>query len=304
MSPVDPFDELGLETPIVRRRDLREPSTRRSRRAGRRRLRALGAAEGRRPESARRHAGPAARTPAVPRTPVIKRITTKLVPVVALGFAAALFIGTSIPASAFSTSNDSATAPAPVKPSATIAGQSLHAAADSTTPVARDSFEATSEQQLAQIQEVGAAAGYTVNNSGPIRWPFDNPVLIASPFGPRVAPCSGCSTFHHGTDFATGGGASIYAVAAGVVTASDYGGTLGQHVAIEHTVNGKTFTSVYGHMEAGSSPMVVGETIAEGALVGLTGSTGESTGPHLYVEIDVDGTPIDSFVWLKANTAH
>jgi murein DD-endopeptidase MepM/ murein hydrolase activator NlpD len=38
--------------------------------------------------------------------------------------------------------------------------------------------------------------------------------------------------------------------------------------------------------------------------VGFTGSTGTSTGPHLDFEIDIDGTPVDSFAWLKANTAH
>ncbi len=88
------------------------------------------------------------------------------------------------------------------------------------------------------------------------------------------------------------------------MTISEYSGALGQHVAISHVVNGHAFTSIYGHMRAGSEVMHVGDVVKEGQIVGLTGTTGESTGPHLDFEIDINGTPVDSFVWLKANTAH
>src|SRR5476649_890759 len=70
---------------------------------------------------------------------------------------------------------------------------------------------------------------YTVNNSGVIRWPFNSAVPLGDHFGYRPAPCKGCSTFHKGTDFETGDGAPIYAVAAGVVTISELSGSLGQH---------------------------------------------------------------------------
>jgi murein DD-endopeptidase MepM/ murein hydrolase activator NlpD len=171
------------------------------------------------------------------------------------------------------------------------------------TTISRDSFAALSAQQLYSFQVGGL--DYTVNNSGPIRWPFDYPVPLGDHFGPRPAPCSGCSTYHRGTDFETGDGAPIYAIAAGVVTVSELSGSLGQHVAISHVVNGHAFTSIYGHMRANSETVQVGDVITEGEPIGLTGSTGESTGAHLDFEIDIDnGVAIDSFVWLKANTAH
>jgi murein DD-endopeptidase MepM/ murein hydrolase activator NlpD len=320
-----PFDELISEPHEVRRRDLRQPTTRRSRRAASKRVSALNKAEdntrpsGRRAQPGRRVAEPTRRRasskpaataksvaakPAI-RKPLAQRIVTKLFPVAALAFAAALIVGTSVPASAFSSPTKSTTVNASVTRDhgATITAQSLHDVKGTSTPVSRDQFEAMSEQELTRIQEQSAGAGYTVNNSGPIRWPFDVAVPLGDPFGPRIAPCRGCSTFHNGTDFETGGGASIYTVAAGVVTESDYSGALGEHVAISHTVNGNTFTSIYGHMEAGSSPLVVGQQVVEGQFVGFTGSTGTSTGPHLDFEIDIDGTPVDSFAWLKANTA-
>ncbi len=67
-------------------------------------------------------------------------------------------------------------------------------------------------------------------------------------------------------------------------------GSFGQYVAIDHVVNGHAFTSIYAHMTAGSETVQVGDVVTEGELLGLTGSTGESTGAHLDFEIDIDGT--------------
>jgi murein DD-endopeptidase MepM/ murein hydrolase activator NlpD len=214
-------------------------------------------------------------------------------------------VATSVPSSLFAPLSASATGTTSTHQSGTVAdGQKLTAATGKEAPISRDAFAAMSSEELAQLQSGAEVAGYTVDNSGPIRWPFDFAVPLGDPFGPRVAPCSGCSTFHNGTDFETGDDAPIYAVADGTVTQSGFDGSLGEAVSIDHEVNGKKFTSVYGHMTAGSEKVTVGQTVKKGDLVGLTGSTGESTGPHLFFEIDIDGTPIDSFVWLKANTKH
>jgi murein DD-endopeptidase MepM/ murein hydrolase activator NlpD len=236
-----------------------------------------------------------------PRKTIGKRIWSAIVSVVALSLAAAFALATVGSPLLFS----SASAHASIgqsKASSTINGQALSAAPGKETQVDRGSFQALSADELYAL-EVGGLT-YTVNNSGPIRWPFDFPVPLGDHFGTRPAPCPGCSTFHKGTDFETGDLAPIYAVAAGVVTVSEDSGALGQHVAISHDVNGYEFTSVYGHMSANSETVQVGDVITEGELVGLTGTTGESTGPHLDFEIDIDGVPTDSFIWLKAHTAH
>ena len=237
-----------------------------------------------------------------PKKPVGKRIAKFFVSVLALGLAAAFAVATAGSPLLFTTATASASVTKASKTSSTINGQHISVTAGQDATVSRDSVAALSAQELYSM-EVGGL-DYTVNNSGVIRWPFNSAVPLGDHFGYRPAPCKGCSTFHRGTDFATGDGAPIYAVAAGVVTISEYSGALGQHVAISHVVNGHAFTSIYGHMRAGSEVMKVGDVIKEGQVVGLTGSTGESTGPHLDFEIDVNGVPIDSFVWLKANTAH
>jgi murein DD-endopeptidase MepM/ murein hydrolase activator NlpD len=330
LSFVDPFEELGLgssrgdnshgnesshgDTPHgdshPRRRDLREKSTRRSRKASRKRSGARRSAPPARPAQLATPSpnvgaapGPVRRGKKLaPRKPLGKRVAAKLFSVLALALAAAFGVATA--GSPLLAAGVTTGAKTTASSTATIDGQHLSAASAQAAPIARDSFQALSSAELHGVIAGVGVAGYTVNNSGPIRWPINSAVPLGDMFGPRKAPCAGCSTFHKGTDFETGAGAPVYAVAAGVVTVSEFSGALGQHVAISHNVNGKIFTSIYGHMKANSSTLKVGDTVAEGAVVGLTGSTGESTGPHLDFEIDIDAVPVDSFIWLKANTAH
>jgi murein DD-endopeptidase MepM/ murein hydrolase activator NlpD len=303
LSNLDPFDQLGLGTSPVRRRDLRERSTSRSRRAARNRAdadrrarKAVKSSVSRKPAS-----GPSG-SKRPPKKPVSKRIAKFLVSVVALSLAAAFAIATAGSPLLFSSASATASVAKTSKASSTINGQHVNATAGQEATISRDSVAALSAKELYSM-EVGGL-DYTVNNSGVIRWPFNSAVPLGDHFGYRPAPCKGCSTFHKGTDFETGDGAPIYAIAAGTVTISEKSGSLGQHVAISHVINGHAFTSIYGHMRAGSEVMQVGDVIKEGQVVGLTGSTGESTGPHLDFEIDINGVPTDSFVWLKANTAH
>jgi murein DD-endopeptidase MepM/ murein hydrolase activator NlpD len=303
LSNIDPFDELGLGTSPVRRRDLREKSTSRSRRATRKRATSDRRARQAIDKSVSRNSGSrAAGSTRPPRKPIGKRIAKFFVSVAALALAAAFAISTAGSPLLFSTASASASVAKSPKASSTINGQDMSATAGKEATISRDSVAALSAQELYSM-EVGGL-DYTVNNTGVIRWPFNSAVPLGDHFGYRVAPCKGCSTFHKGTDFETGDGAPIYAVAAGVVTISEESGALGQHVAISHVINGHSFTSIYGHMRAGSEVVHVGDVIKEGQVLGLTGSTGESTGAHLDFEIDINGVPIDSFVWLKTNTAH
>ncbi len=144
--------------------------------------------------------------------------------------------------------------------------------------------------------------GYTVSNTSAIRWPFPYAAPISSGFGARVAPCASCSTYHKGLDFDPPEGSSIYAVADGVVTEvhNDQWG-FGRWVVIHHEVKGKTFDSVYAHMERDSVELHKGDVVKVGDYVGRVGNTGTSTGAHLHLEIHVDGVQVDPFAWLKKN---
>lgn len=151
---------------------------------------------------------------------------------------------------------------------------------------------------------VVARDSYQVTSPPAMVWPVDPSSPIASPFGPRVAPCDGCSSVHEGVDFDAGNGAVIHAIAAGVVVETNSPGyaALGVHVAIEHVIDGQVVVSAYGHMQTGSMPLHVGDTVYAGQPIGLVGSTGESTGPHLHLEIRLGGsTPINPLPWLHAH---
>jgi murein DD-endopeptidase MepM/ murein hydrolase activator NlpD len=136
----------------------------------------------------------------------------------------------------------------------------------------------------------------------PVQWPLSPSTTVSSGFGMRVAPCRGCSSDHQGVDFDPGYGTNIVAIADGVVVESQYAGGLGQHVVVQHEIDGVMVQSVYGHMIAGSARVSVGDKVTRGELLGLVGSTGASTGPHLHFEIRPGGgMAVEPLSWLAKN---
>ena len=94
--------------------------------------------------------------------------------------------------------------------------------------------------------------------------------------------------FHEGTDFAAKNGTPVRAVYKGTVTKKGFDKTFGNYMEIKHSESTTTF---YAHMSATYSD--IGDTVSGGETIGLVGSTGFSTGPHLHYEIRIDGTPIN-----------
>jgi murein DD-endopeptidase MepM/ murein hydrolase activator NlpD len=134
-----------------------------------------------------------------------------------------------------------------------------------------------------------------------IQWPFASSP-ISSDFGARKAPCRGCSSDHKGLDFTPGSGTPIAAAADGIVKeVNRSSGGLGTNVLIDHQIGGQLVTTVYGHMQAGSVPLVEGQTVSVGAMVGRVGNTGASTGAHLHFEVHIKGSAVDPYAWLTAN---
>ncbi|TQL45014.1 peptidase M23-like protein [Homoserinimonas aerilata] len=238
-----------------------------------------------------------------------RRFVRQLVSIGAMAGVAALLVSTSLPASAFYTpEGDGSLAVANIASSAAetqdiqsmVVNAAAADAAASSAPVARDNYEAKTFQQQIIQSRVNPNFYYTNNPNGSIQWPFPGTVPITSGFGPR-AVCSYCSTYHLGIDFTPGAGTPIQAITAGTVSDIVLGGGLGNHVVIDHVVNGQLVQSVYAHMAWGSIQVAVGQQVEVGTIVGAVGSTGASTGAHLHLEVHVEGTPVDPFAWLKAN---
>lgn len=152
------------------------------------------------------------------------------------------------------------------------------------------------------VSQVAGVGDVSVVESDLIVWPVVTWEKRASGFGPRSAPCGGCSTFHDGIDFNPGDGTPVMSIADGVVVlATENGGGLGVNVEVQHNIGGELITSSYAHMQYGSLAVSVGDSVTAGQQVGLVGSTGQSTGPHLHLEMfGVDGVRFDGFAWLSA----
>ena len=111
---------------------------------------------------------------------------------------------------------------------------------------------------------------------------------ITSPFGNRVSPTSGASTYHQGVDLDTGTGDPVYASRAGVVTVAGWGNAAGNYVQINHQDG---FSSIYMHLS--SSCVSAGQIVSAGQLIGATGATGITTGDHLHFGISYNGVYVN-----------
>lgn len=111
---------------------------------------------------------------------------------------------------------------------------------------------------------------------------------MSSRFGRRTDPFTGGADWHQGVDFAAKEDSEIIAVASGVVTWSDERYQYGKMVEINH---GNGFTTRYAHCK--SLSVKAGDIVKKGQTIGLVGSTGRSTGPHVHFEVHKHGRVVD-----------
>jgi murein DD-endopeptidase MepM/ murein hydrolase activator NlpD len=109
---------------------------------------------------------------------------------------------------------------------------------------------------------------------------------LGSRFGPRIDPFNHRPAFHTGLDLDAPYSSPVYATAAGTVIYAGWLGPYGETVEIDH---GFGIVTLYGHLRR--ALVAVGEQVAAQAEIGLLGSTGRSTGPHVHYEVRVDGQP-------------
>ncbi|QLF71423.1 M23 family metallopeptidase [Peteryoungia desertarenae] len=128
--------------------------------------------------------------------------------------------------------------------------------------------------------------------------PFANPApgqAITSRFGNRPDPFFGGLAMHAGLDFRAPTGTPILSTGAGTVITAGYSGGYGILVEIDH---GHGLVTRYGHLS--KAKVKKGDAITTGDLIGLSGSTGRSTGPHLHYEVRRNGDAIDPLQFINA----
>ena len=153
----------------------------------------------------------------------------------------------------------------------------------------QDALWAEAQRLSDQLVAQQAANGQsTESNPGGYIWPVDSR-YITSTMGGRTSPGGIGSTNHKGTDIGrVGYTSSVYASKAGTVIVSQYSSSYGNYVVISH---GSGNTTLYAHMS--SRKVSVGQYVNQGDVIGITGSTGNSTGPHLHFEVTENGVRVN-----------
>lgn len=146
-------------------------------------------------------------------------------------------------------------------------------------------------ENLRALDRLMARAGRALA-SLPSRWPVRGPVN--SEFGRRLSPWTATPEFHGGVDIGAREGTPVHAAAPGTVVLAGEHGDRGIAVVLDH---GQDIRTHYAHLSRLS--VKHGQQVTRGALIGYTGNTGRSTGPHLHYEILVKGRPVNprAFLW-------
>ena len=162
----------------------------------------------------------------------------------------------------------------------------LSAEAEAVPAQIRKLSKELAAQQAAQGKPSNAALGGYI-------WPVSSR-RITSTFGGRASPGGIGSTNHKGIDIGgVGYTTEIHAAKAGTVIVSQYSRSYGNYVVVSH---GSGNTTLYAHMS--SRKVSVGQYVNQGDVLGITGSTGNSTGPHLHFEITESGVRINPLNYL------
>lgn len=132
-------------------------------------------------------------------------------------------------------------------------------------------------------------------SGGTMGWPVPaGHTRISSPYGYRIHPIFKTKKLHTGIDIPVPAGTSVMAASDGVVIYSDWLGSYGKAVMVDH---GGGIVTLYGH----NSSLVakVGQNVKRGQTIAKAGSTGNSTGPHCHFEVRKNGAYVDPMPWFK-----
>jgi murein DD-endopeptidase MepM/ murein hydrolase activator NlpD len=142
------------------------------------------------------------------------------------------------------------------------------------------------QARVAGALQGAAPPGPIRQGSGQLIWPVNGPVTGV--FG-EVRP----GHLHAGVDIAVPEGTPIRAADSGNVVIAAYTGGYGNYTCIQHTAS---MSTCYGHQSRFA--VSTGQSVSQGQVIGYSGNTGNSTGPHVHFEVRINGTPVDPMGYL------
>lgn len=152
--------------------------------------------------------------------------------------------------------------------------------------------EFTKEDKLATVMTAAGGDVTTMTKTGVLAQPVDS-VRLTSRFGHRKNPTGPGFMNHNGLDYGVACGTPVKASAAGTVVQSEFAGHSGNRVKVDH---GNGLETSYNHNSA--LKVSVGQKVQRGDVVSLSGTTGNSTGCHVHLEVIVNGQWVDPEGWL------
>ena len=147
------------------------------------------------------------------------------------------------------------------------------------------SLEREQAAVLARLRGGSGVAGPIRQGSGQLIWPANG--SISSGFGMRWG------RLHAGIDMPMPEGTGLRAADSGTVAIAGWVGGYGNYTCIQH---GGSLSTCYGHQS--SISVSVGQSVSQGQVIGYSGNTGNSTGPHLHFEVRINGSPVDPLGYL------
>lgn len=137
-------------------------------------------------------------------------------------------------------------------------------------------------------------SAFADSNYTPSIWP----VLghITDSFGARLDPFSGEGAFHTGVDVGADYGAAVHATADGMVMDAGQHTGYGRVVIVDH---GFGLTTWYAHLSAYA--VVAGTRVKRGEVIGYTGISGRSTGPHVHYEVRMNNAPVNPWRYMRSS---
>jgi len=154
-----------------------------------------------------------------------------------------------------------------------------------------DELNKQADELVAKIRALQGDEAYA---GGVFAWPAPGYYKVTSAFGMRLHPILKVQKMHTGIDLSVPSKSKVVAANAGKVIMSSWYGGYGNVIMIDH---GGSIVTLYGH----NSSLVVknGTYVNKGQLIAYSGSTGNSTGPHVHFEVRVNGKYVDPMTWLK-----